>query len=246
MGILDRKKPLKSLEQRKLVVVYGKSNTGKTVFSSTFPKPLLYLSIGDDGSNPIANVDGIDTIKLETAAELKEVLTELSNKKHNYQSVVIDTFSLFVNVWTHDNIIVKGKRMTQDAWGNLKTDTEEIIRLAHKLSDNMWVVLTCHEVADAFEGLEEEITPDIRPNVSKGARTYLEGMANYGIHTTKLSKIVEKNGVEKTLVKYAAHIGANEYYWTKVQVAPDVQVPATMVNPTYEKLMEITGGKNNG
>lgn len=247
MGILSRAKPLSELSQRKLVVVYGKSNTGKTVFSATFPKPMLYLSIGDDGSNPIANVEGIKNIKIETSVELKQVLTELSEaKKQEYQSVVIDTFSLYVNVWTHDNIITKGKRMTQDAWGNLKTDTEEIIRLAHKLSENMWVILTCHEVADAFEGLEEEITPDIRPNVSKGARTYLEGMANYGIHCTKLSKTVEKNGVEKTLVKYAAHIGANEYYWTKVQVAPDVQVPATIVNPTYEKIMEVVGGKNNG
>lgn len=247
MGILNRKKPLKDIDQRKLVVVYGKSNTGKTVFSSTFPKPLLYLSIGDDGSNPISEIEGIDSIKLDTALELKQALTELlDSKKDEYQSIVIDTFSLFVNVWTHDNIISKNKRMTQGDWGNLKTDTEEIIRLAHRLAERMWVILTCHEAADAFEGLEEEITPDIRPNVSKGARTYLEGMANYGIHCTKLSKTVEKNGVEKTLVKYAAHVGANEYYWTKVQVPKEVNVPSTIINPTYEKLMEALGGKNNG
>ena len=244
MGILSRKKPLNEVNQNKLVVVYGKSNTGKTVFSSTFPKPMLYLSIGDEGSNPIANIEGIDTIKLETALELTQVLNELNEqKKQEYQSVVVDTFSLFVNVWTHDNIISKNKRMTQNDWGNLKTDTEEAIRLAHKLSNKMWVILTCHEAADAFEGLEDEITPDIRPNVSKGARTYLEGMANYGIHCTKLSKTVEKNGVEKTLVKYGAHLGANEYYWTKVQVPPTVNVPSIIINPSYEKMMEVLGGK---
>lgn len=244
MGILARKKPLNEIDQRKMVVVYGKSNTGKTVFSSTFPKPLLYLSIGDEGSNPISNVEGIDTIKIETAIELKQALTELSEaKKQEYKSVVIDTFSLYVNVWTHDNIISKGKRMTQQDWGNLKTDTEEIIRLSHKLSDRMWVILTCHEAADAFEGLENEITPDIRPNVSKGARTYLEGMANYGLHCTKLSKTMEKNGKEKTVVKYGAHIGANEYYWTKVQVPPTIDVPAIIINPSYEKMMEVLGGK---
>lgn len=244
MGILARKKPLNEANQRKLVVAYGKSNTGKTVFSSTFPKPLLYLSIGDEGSNPISNVEGIDTIKIETAVELSQALNELNEqKKQEYKSVVIDTFSLYVNVWTHDNIISKGKRMTQNDWGNLKTDTEEIIRLAHKLSDKMWVILTCHEAADAFEGLEDEITPDIRPNVSKGARTYLEGMANYGIHCTKMSKTVEKNGVEKTLVKYGAHIGANEYYWTKVQVPPTINVPSIIINPSYDKMMEVLGGK---
>lgn len=242
MGILDRKKPIKEVGKRKLVVIYGQSNTGKTVLSSTFPKPLLYISIGDEGSNPIAETEGIDIIKLDTAIELKNVLDELLNTETDYQSVVIDTFSLYVNVWTHDNIISKHKRMTQQDWGNLKTDTEEIIRLAHKLAANKWVVLTCHEVADAFEGLEDEITPDIRPNVSKGVRTYLEGMTNLGVHTSRMTKVVEKDGKEKTLVKYACHIGANEYYWTKVQTTPDKKIPAIVVNPSFDKLMEIIGG----
>jgi hypothetical protein len=242
MGVLSRKKPIKSLGQRKLVVIYGQSNTGKTVLSSTFPKPMLYLSIGDEGSNPIANVDGIDTIKIETALELKQVFDELLKDKNEYQSVVVDTFSLYVNVWTHDYIISKGKRMTQQDWGNLKTDTEEVIRLAHKLAADKWVILNCHEIADSFEGLEEEITPDIRPNVSKGVRTYLEGMSNLGIHTSRMSKTVEKDGKEKTLVKYAAHLGANEYYWTKVQVPPGINIPSVIINPSYEKLMTILNG----
>ena len=242
MGVLDRRKPINEVGKRKLVVIYGQSNTGKTVLSSTFPKPMLYISIGDEGSNPIADVEGIDIVKLETALELKNVFDELLKTKTEYQSIVVDTFSLYVNVWTHDNIISKHKRMTQQDWGNLKTDTEEIIRLAHKVAADKWVILTCHEIADAFEGLEEEITPDIRPNVSKGVRTYLEGMTNLGIHTARLSKVVEKDGKEKTLVKYAAHIGANEYYWTKVQVAPGTKIPSTIVNPSYDKLMEILGG----
>lgn len=242
MGILSRAKPIKDNSQHKLVVVYGQSNTGKTVLSSTFPKPLLYLSIGDEGSNPISNVEGIEIIPIATALELKNVLDELLNTKTDYASVVIDTFSLYVNVWTQDNIISKKKRMTQQDWGNLKTDTEEIIRLAHKLAATKWVVLTCHEVADAFEGLEDEIAPDIRPNVSKGVRTYLEGMSNLGVHTSRLSKTVEKDGKSKTVVKYACHLGANEYYWTKVQVAPNQNVPSIVINPSFDKLMEILGG----
>lgn len=243
MGILSRAKPIKEVGQRKFTVIYGQSNTGKTVLSSTFPKPMLYLSIGDEGSNPIADVPDITFIKIETAIELKTVFDELLSSKTNYASVVVDTFSLYVNVWTHDNVISKHKRMTQQDWGNLKTDTEEVIRLAHKLAADKWVVFTCHEIADAFEGLEGEIAPDIRPNVSKGTRTYLEGMSNLGIHTVRLSKTVEKDGREKTLVKYAAHLGANEFYWTKVQAAPGTNIPAIIVNPSYDKLMEILGGK---
>lgn len=242
MGVLSRKKPIKDVSQRKLVVIYGQSNTGKTTLSGTFPKPALLLSIGDDGTNPLHDVEGVDLIKLNTAVELKNVLDELLNTKTEYQTVIIDTFSLYVNVWTHDYIISKNKRMTQQDWGNLKTDTEEIIRLAHRLADDKWVILTCHEVSDAFEGLEGEIAPDIRPNVSKGVRTYLEGMANLGIHTSRMSKTVEKDGKEKTVVKYACHVGPNEYYWTKVQTTPDVTIPSIVVNPSFEKLMEILNG----
>ena len=100
------------------------------------------------------------------------------------------------------------------------------------------------EVADAFEGLEGEIAPDIRPNVSKGVRTYLEGMTNLGIHTCRLSKTVQKDGKEKTLVKYACHLGANEYYWTKVQTKKGIEIPNIIVNPSYDKLMTILNGGN--
>ena len=147
MSVLSRAKPINEIGKSKMVVIYGQSNTGKTVLSSTFPKPMLYLQIGDEGLNPISNEDGIKVIRLETAVELKQVLDELNKTDTDYESIVIDTFSLYVNVWTHDNIISKNKKMTQQDWGNLKTDTEEVIRLAHKLATKKWIVLTCHEIS---------------------------------------------------------------------------------------------------
>ena len=242
MSVLSRAKPINEIGKSKMVVIYGQSNTGKTVLSSTFPKPMLYLQIGDEGLNPISNEDGIKVIRLETAVELKQVLDELNKTDTDYESIVIDTFSLYVNVWTHDNIISKNKKMTQQDWGNLKTDTEEVIRLAHKLATKKWIVLTCHEIADAFEGLEGEIAPDIRPNVSKGVRTYLEGMTNLGIHTCRMSKTKVVDGKEKTLVRYACHLGANEFYWTKVQTQKGIDIPAIVVNPSFDKLMTILNG----
>lgn len=244
MGYLDDVTSIAELGQRKLVVLYGKSNTGKTVVSSTFPKPLVYLRIGDDGSNSIRNVEGIKAKPIPTTAVLSGTLQELIKRKGaGYKSVVIDTFSLYTNVWIDENVVQKKKKMTQQAWGDLKTDTEEIIRLSHQLSQYCWVILTCHEAADAFDGLEDEIAPDIRPSVSKGARTYLEGMANYGLHTTKLKKTIVKDGEERTVVRYGAHVGANEYYWTKLQIDKGIKVPALMTNPSFEKLLKIIEGE---
>lgn len=240
MALLDSAVDIKELGQRNLWVLYGKSNSGKTHVASTFPKPLLYLQIGDDGSNTIARVEGISAISVSTVKELKDIAKELLKDK-KYKTVVVDTFSLLVNEWTDQNVISKNKKMTQQLWGELKTETEEVIKAMHKVAKRHIVVLTCHESTDAIEGMEDEIAPDIRPSVSKGARTYLEGMANYGIHTTKITKEVTKGNSTKELVKYAADIGPNPYYWTKLQIDPSIKVPKRIINPTYDKFMEIIG-----
>nr|DAJ19435.1 MAG TPA: AAA domain protein [Podoviridae sp. ctgHy19] len=240
MGILDSAVDIQELGQRNFWVLYGKSNSGKTYVASTFPKPLLYIQIGDDGSNTIARVEGIKAISIENIEQFKTLCEELKKDK-KYATIVVDTFSMVVNEWVQQKVTTKGKKMTQQLWGDLKTEQEELIKALQRLAKKHIVVATCHESMDTIEGMEDEITPDIRPSVSKGARTYLEGMANYGIHTTKIIKEVTKGNETKEVVKYAADIGPNPYYWTKLQVDPSIKVPKRIINPTYDKFMEVIG-----
>lgn len=240
MGYLDRVKEISDLGQRKLVVLWGKSNTGKTEVGSTWPKPQLYIQVGDDGANTIRKKPEIFGIRANTIDECKGMLKELiQNKGSGYASVFIDTFSMLTNVWVDENAVKKKKKMTQQMWGDLKTESEEIIRLAYKLALHTWVILSCHEAMDTVDGMEDEILPDARPSVSKGARTYLEGMANYGFHTTRLKKDIVEDGVDKTVVRYAMHIGPNPYYWTKLQTPKGVKVPNVMINPSFAKLKKL-------
>ena len=241
MGYLSQAVDISELGQRNLWVPWGKSGTGKTKFVASFPKPLLYIRVGDDGSNTIANVDGIKAIHAETLEQLKEIGKELQKDK-KFASVAVDTFSMITNVWIDQNITQKKKKMTQQAWGDLKVETEELIKIFHEVAATHIVALTCHESNDSIEGMEDEIIPDFRPNTTKGARTYLEGMANYGIHMAKMRKTVIKDGVEKEVVRYVGQLGANSYYWTKLQIDPDIKVPEAVVNPTYDKIMKIVNG----
>lgn len=241
MGYLSQAVDISELGQRNLWVPWGKSGTGKTKFVASFPKPLLYIRVGDDGSNTIANVDGIKAIHAETLEQLKEIGKELQKDK-KFVSVAVDTFSMITNVWIDQNITQKKKKMTQQAWGDLKVETEELIKIFHEVAATHIVALTCHESNDSIEGMEDEIIPDFRPNTTKGARTYLEGMANYGIHMAKMKKTVIKDGVEKEVVRYVGQLGANSYYWTKLQIDPDIKVPEAVVNPTYDKIMKIING----
>ncbi len=238
MGYLAQAVDIGELGHRNLWVPWGKSGTGKTKFVASMPKPLLYIRIGDDGSNTIANVDGIKAIHAESLDQLKGIGEELK-KDRKFASVAVDTFSMITNVWIDQNIIQKKKKMTQQAWGDLKVETEELIKIFHEVAATHIVALTCHESNDSIEGMEDEIIPDFRPNTTKGARTYLEGMANYGIHMAKMKKTVVKDGIEKEVVRYIGQLGANSYYWTKLQIDPEIKVPDIIVNPTYDKIMKI-------
>lgn len=237
--MIEGVKPISELPEGKLVVTYGRSGSGKTWFGGTFPKPLLLLKVGDDGGNTIKKVDDVYVKEITTIGQLKDTLKSLL-KDEEFVTVFVDTFSLLVNEWKNENIISKKKKMTQQAWGDLATDTEECVRLAHRLSKKKWVVLSCHEVTDTVEGMEDELLPDVRCSVSKGVRSYLEGMANYGLHMVKIQKEVEnKKGETELRVRYAADIGPNPYYWTKIQADPSIKVPKRIINPTFDKLMSI-------
>lgn len=242
MSYLSQAVDISELGQRNLWVPWGKSGTGKTKFVSTLPKPMLYIRIGDDGSNTIANVEGIKAIHAGSLEQLKEIGKELL-KDRKFKSVAVDTFSMITNVWIDQNIVQKKKKMTQQAWGDLKVETEELIKIFHEVAMTHVVALTCHESNDTIEGMEDEIIPDFRPNTTKGARTYLEGMANYGIHMAKMKKTLVAEKGEKEVVRYVGHLGANSYYWTKLQIDPSIKVPESMVNPTYDKIMKLIKGE---
>lgn len=238
MSKLSEAVPINELDHSNLWVLYGKSNSGKTFVGSTFPKPMLYIRVGDDGSNTIKDVEGINAVSVTTPEELKQLAEDCGRDK-KYKSILVDTFSLYVNVWTDINVISKKKKMTQQSWGDLKCDTEELIRLFHKASARHHVILTCHEVTDSIEGMEEELLPDVGPSVSKGSRLYIQGMANYGIHCTKITREIDG----KEVVKYGAHIGPNAYYWTKFQVDISIKLPKLMINPSFEKIQNLLGGQ---
>ena len=242
MSLLDSAVSIKDMPKGNLWVLWGKSGSGKTHMLSTFPKPILYLQYGDDGTGTIEDVDGIDVIIIEDQRHLESLLEE-ARLDENYATIAVDTFSLFTNEWTDENAVRKKKRMSQQMWGDLKTDTEKLIRMAKTLSRFKIVVLTCHEATDVIEGMEDEIMPDVRPSVSKGARTYLESMANFGIHTTVIEKEVEKKDGTDTVIRHAAHLAPNPYYWTKLQKPASIKVPKLVINPTYDKIIKLMKGE---
>lgn len=234
---------ISEVQQNRLWVLYGRSNTGKDTIAATFPKPLFYVPIGDDGRNSIKVVKGIRTL-LEPVTSIKQLkeIAQWAAKDRKYKTIVVSTFSMIVSEWKDEKSVKTRKRMTQQMWGDLGTDAEEIIRLFARAAKTHEVVLICHEILDEqINDMEDEIAPNIRPNMNKATRVYLEGVANMGIHCAKLKKEVEGDDGTEFVVRYGCHIGPNPYYWTKVQTDKAARIPKVMVNPTYAKFMKVLG-----
>ena len=47
----------------------------------------------------------------------------------------------------------------------------------------------------------------------------------------------------RVIPRFVAHVGQHPNYWTKLQVPPEVVVPEKIVDPTYDKIMDIMEGR---
>jgi hypothetical protein len=69
-------------------------------------------------------------------------------------------------------------------------------------------------------------------------------MANYGIHTTVLSKDKEQpDGSIKQMTVHAIHLDSNPYYWVKTQKPASIKLPKLVINPTFDKIMKLLKGE---
>lgn len=241
--LLKKGRPLNEMKKSSLWLLYGRSASGKTTLAATFPKPIAYLAIGDEGYGSISDVEDITYYKPKSSAEVMDYIRELL-QDNTFKTVVVDTFSLFVNEWTLE-LINSGKAgraggLSQNDWGDLGTNVNNLIRMLKQLAMKKNVVLTAHEVNDSFAGDDAELLPEIRPNFNKSSRPYMEGMANYGIHCVVLQK---ENSDGKLITKHAAHLAPHPYYWVKFQKPASVKLPKTMIDPTYDKIIALLDAK---
>lgn len=129
--------------------------------------------------------------------------------------------------------------MTQQSWGGLKVETEELIKIFHQVASTHIVALTCHESNDTIEGMEDEIIPDFRPNTTRVPEHILRVWRTMAFTWQNEEDCSWEERRRKEVVRYIAHLGANSYYWTKLQTDPSIKIPAIVVNPTYDKIMSI-------
>lgn len=258
-----RKKKASEAPIDQVYIIYGKSGSGKTVLSSTFPKtkeaPMLYLDILEGGIGSVDKKDKelIDWLPLESFEEVDQVLdeviqgySEVDGKKVpvKYSTIVIDSLTqleYLIKKYLKDH---SGKSsMTLQLWGQAKDSQEDVYNLLKYLHMKTGAII----VAIAHE---KEITDDenpefntIIPSLMTSSSVSLCAKASY-VWYTKLEKEkkTDETNTVKSETKFMTYINAHPYLVTKCRKPKDFTVPEKIADLTYDKFKKNVLDKING
>lgn len=241
--------PIAELPSMMAVLAYGRSGTGKTTFSSTFPKPLLLLDVREKGTDSVANVPGIDVAHITTWQEFVDVYWYLSKGGHKYKTVVIDQVTQLQDLAILQAMKDDGKAETEAIskrnWGQgaglLKS---WLLNFRDLIDQDIHVVFLAHDrvTAGGDEDQEDQLEPSIGARVMPSVASFLYGavkmIGNTFIRET--FTIVDKR--KKRSVEYAMRIGPHASYTTKTRSPVGVTAPDVIVDPSYDKLVAVMQG----
>ncbi len=251
-SILDRIKPVTELKTNLVMMVYGRSGTGKTHFGSTFPRPILFIDTNERGTETIAMEEDVDVVRITEWSEMDELYWALLDKttEVKYASIVIDQVSNLQDIGMAE-VLRKGRKgrdetFTQRNWGQLSGMLKQWISDFRDLSDDYNLLLIAHERINEAGGEddEESIEPSIGARVMPSVSAFLDGAVD-SIGSTFIKERWETEGKEEVRhVDYCMRIGPHAFYSTKIRrpVAAG-PIPELIVNPTFKKIKDLVTGK---
>lgn len=250
-SILDKIQPVTELKTNTVMMVYGRSGTGKTHFGSTFPKPILFIDTNERGTETIAQEEDVDVVRVTEWGEIDELYWALLNKETDvaYKSIVIDQVSNLQDIGMAE-VLRKGRKgrdetFTQRNWGQLSGMLKQFISDFRDLSDHYNLLLIAHErINEAGDDEEESIEPSIGARVMPSVSSFLDGAVD-AIGSTFIKERWETEDKEEVRhVDYCMRIGPHAYYSTKIRRPVSAgPIPELLVNPTFQKVKDLTTGK---
>lgn len=207
----------------------GKPKSGKTLIAGSYPKPLLYVSVGNDGggrvlatkyradvSNGNIKVKNLKNdpvvggkIKLTSIEKLANLLAELRRPDADkFKTIVVDTIGALQDDYkTYLEITKGGRALSQQEWGDVAKMVLNIKDNMKRFSEEMgvtfvWLTHTNEQEVYETSGLNKEIRiiPDL--TIKSGIK-YMKDASNifYCCRKTIINDKKEKE------VKFLTYVG---------------------------------------
>jgi hypothetical protein len=245
-GIEDRIKGVSETVGHVSMVTYGRSGTGKTTVSSTFPKPILLLDIKEEGTDSIADYsdDEIKVLPVESWDDIEQAYWYLESGNHPFKTVVIDTVTQMQDVCMKD-VLEQERRdfPTQQIWGTVSGLMKRWLIDFRDLpmEVNFLAQERVHETDSDDDG--EELDPSVGPRLMPSVAGTLNAAVKV-IGYTYIQEVVKKStsGIKRDK-EYRLRVGPHPYYITKIRKPKNKECPEYIPDPTYDKIISIMKGK---
>lgn len=262
-------KDVSEIHRKRSTVLYGRSGTGKTTLAASWPKPILYLDIRDEGTDSIRDVENIKVKEITSVEDIEEVRDWLLRGNHKkFKTLVIDTMSQLQEIYVEEQAAnpkkklrgSEGKRagdfgtLTKQDWGQVASAMKSLIIDLRDLP--MEVVFIAQDRTFNFgdetdEGDENALAPEVGPRLMPSVASVLNAaVGNIGNtfirirYETRKDKDTGKKLKPKKVTEYCLRVGASSTYVTKIRKPKGVTAPDFIVDPDYEDILDIIEGND--
>lgn len=253
---------LNDMDEARSYVLYGRSSTGKTTLAMSWPGKILLLDVRDRGTDSVSDVPPKKGVgyKINDWEDFEMVYYFIKKNPNKYKTIVIDTMSQLQQLCVKKVLEDQGKS-TKDAgnWGSMRKQDwgqvasimkEWIINYRDLVDLGIEVVFIAQDRTfniDEEEASDSSLAPEIGPAMSPSISKHLNAAVNIIGNTFIREKlrIKEVNGKKKEIpeMQYCLRIGPNATYITKARKPKGIPLPSVIVDPDYDKIINIIKGE---
>lgn len=153
----------------KFVLIYGEAKSGKTSFSSLFPKPLLCAF--ERGYNALPGVKAVD---IDRWTDFKKVCIQLKKPEAQglYETIVIDTVGIAADmcekyVLSQNEVETLADVAWGGGWTQYKKEFENTFRELTYLGYGIVFISHSKQKATAYKDAEGEAVMSVYPDIAK-------------------------------------------------------------------------------
>lgn len=255
-GIASKIVPIAELEKKVSLLVYGRSKTGKTRLFSTFPTPSLLIGT-ENGTKSIADVPGIDFLRLTSSEDLDEAI-ELA-KGGYYETVGLDTAGGLQDLILKE-VLGADEIPINRSWGMAERGDWQ--KMGAQFKERIWRLLAlceqgvcnlciiAHERNFTSEEKQHElITPTVGASLIPTTAGWLNGECDCicqtfireetEVQTVEIAGEKMSQNVATGEMEYCLRTGPHPVYVTGFRVLSQVELPDVIVDPNYDKIVEL-------
>lgn len=244
-------------------VLYGRSGSGKTTLASTWPKPILYANIRDNGTDSIADVPGVKVFNVHDLDDIEDLrMAMIANKKKKlFKTLVIDTVSQLQELYVEAVAAKKAKKkdkkagewgsMTKQDWGAVSSEMKALIIELRDLP--MEVVFIAQDKTFNFDDENGESDGQLMPEVGPRLMPSVATVMNAAVHVIGCTFIQRKTitkkdpknptkKIKRDKTVYCLRLAPSPVFVTKVRKPRDVEAPEYIEDPTYDDLVAVIEG----